>query len=45
MIYDVMQPYKRYPRLSFRQGRLRVGIKNEDGTFCNEEIQSSMLHF
>jgi signal recognition particle subunit SEC65 len=39
---DPSQPFKKYPRLYWRLGRIRVQITNPDGSFCNDEIRSSL---
>ena len=37
-----LQPFKRYPRSFWRPGRIRVQIVNPDGSYCNEDIKSSI---
>eukprot|EP00602_Paraphysomonas_sp_CaronLab_P004235 CAMPEP_0185026338 /NCGR_PEP_ID=MMETSP1103-20130426/10338_1 /TAXON_ID=36769 /ORGANISM="Paraphysomonas bandaiensis, Strain Caron Lab Isolate" /LENGTH=181 /DNA_ID=CAMNT_0027559885 /DNA_START=50 /DNA_END=595 /DNA_ORIENTATION=- len=36
----VIEPYKRYPRLFLKCGRIRVQIVDDSGNYCNEEIKS-----
>jgi signal recognition particle subunit SRP19 len=39
----VVEINKRHPRDHFTLGRVRYNLKNEDGTWANEEIQNSKL--
>ncbi|KAL6002020.1 signal recognition particle 19kDa [Asimina triloba] len=39
-----LEDQKAYPRDFMQRGRLRVKLKNEDGTLCNPEITSSKDH-